>query len=162
MTIKEKVFKIITDRCFISDNKAAEIECNLYYKSAVDFLVETETTCDIENVGTDQPSWGKTRVNKYRVTLKNKRHSYSFDFWDSIANTEAKKSLKFNFYSVLASLDPYINESFDNFCAEFGYEFKNESEYIKAKDTHLKCIDQVKNLKKLFTSDQLERLGDIQ
>jgi len=133
-----------------------------YNRQAIDFLVETDTTCDIELIGQDFSSWNKkSKVNKYSVTLKNKRHSYTFDFWDSIANTEKNKKAKYDFYSILACVTKYVPDSFDEFCSDFGYEFKNETEYIKAKQTHLDCLEQVKNLKKLFTSEQFEKLSEI-
>jgi hypothetical protein len=66
---------------------------------------------------------------------------------------------KFNFSAYGANVgSPML---FDEFCNDFGYEFKNESEYIKTKSIHLACLDQMRNLRKLFTSDQLELLSEI-
>jgi len=159
--LKETFYKLTKQRHYASDELLTRLQSSEYCMQAINFLLDTETTCDITLIGKDAPSWSKSRVNKYSVTLKNKRHSYTFNFWDSISNTEKNKSARFNFYSILACLSFYTPESFDDFCSEFGYEFKNESEYIKAKQTHLDCLDQQKNLKKLFTAEQLEKLSEI-
>lgn len=159
--LKETFHKLTQQRHYASDELLKRLQSSEYQMQAINFLLETETTCDIVLVGQDVSSWSKTAVNKYSVTLKNKKHSYTFNFWDSIANTQANKSARFDFYSVLACLGFYTPESFDDFCAEFGYEFKNESDYIKAKQTHLDCLDQQRQLRKLFTAEQLEKLSEI-
>lgn len=162
MTNLEKINRVLPTISYISEVRADEILESEYQKQAIDFLIESETTCEIVLKGLSEPSWDEKReVFKYRVTLRNKRHSWSFDFFDSIHNTEKNKRATFNFYSVIACLSYYTPESFDEFCAEFGYEFKNESEYIKVKSIHLACLDQAKNLKKLFTEDQLVKLSEI-
>ena len=158
----EKVNKVCPqNRTYISENYADKILSSEYNQQAVNFLLETETTCEIEFTGLSKPSWGNTRVNSYRVTLKNKKHEYIFDFYDSIKNTEENKKATYDFYSVLACMSHYTPESFDDFCSEFGYEFKSESEYIKAKSTHMACLDEQKNLRKLFNEEQLEKLQEI-
>ena len=70
-------------------------------------------------------------------------------------------SLTLDFYTVLAAIGHYVSDNFDDFCAECGYQFKNETEYIKVKKTHLDCLDESKNLAKLFTPEELEKLADI-
>lgn len=162
--MREVLNKILIEynRFYLSDNQIDKIFSSEYNRQAIDFLNKTETKIDITSIGPAYPSWqNKTRVNKYRVTLKNKKHTYEFDFYDSIKNTEDRKTLKYDFYSVLAGLGHVVPDSFDDFCYEYGYEFKDESEYIKTKTIHLACIDQNKNLKKLFTEDQLNLLSDI-
>jgi hypothetical protein len=161
--VKDNFHKLTQAREWPSDSLIERLASSEYQMQAIRFLIETNTTCDIEKMGLSSPSWGKKRkVNTYRVTLKNSRHIWSFDFYDSIKNTEDNKSARFSFYSVLACMSYSTPESFDDFCAEFGYEFKNESEYISAKSTHLACLDQDKNLRKLFTPDHLEKLSEIQ
>lgn len=166
MTDVQKIYRVIpANNCrYLSDAQAAKILANEYQKQAVDFLTETETTCEIVFLGLRSPTWDrikKREVNVYKVTLKNEKHSYTFEFFDSISNTEKGKKATYDFYSVLACMGHYTPESFDDFCSEFGYEFANESEYIHIKSIHLACLDQDKNLKKLFTEDQLQKLSEI-
>lgn len=139
-------------------DKAFESE---YNRQAIDFLVDTETTCDIAFLGLNKPSWGKQKVNHYEVTLKNKRSTFTFNFWDSINNTERGKKLGYDFYSVLACLSFDYNISFDDFISENCFEIKSESDYIKLKSTYLEIERQNSELKKLFTESELERLSDI-
>lgn len=158
---KLKAILIKYNECYFSDFQIDKIFESEYNRQAIDFLFETKTQISIESKGQSKASWTNANVNQYEVTLKNQKHEYSFDYYDSIYNTEKNKSSKYDFYSAIACLDSYVSDSFDEFCLDFGYEFKNESEYIKAKSTHLACIEQSKNLKKLFTSEQLERLSEI-
>lgn len=172
LTNVEKINKVLTNKnqYYINEIKANKILESEYQRQAVDFLIETGTTCSIEFKGLSNPNWDKKRkVNAYDVTLKNAKHTYTFQFFDSISNTEnssknfIKKgySTKLDFYSVLACIGYSTPESFDDFCSDFGYEFKNETEYIKAKSIHLACLDQDKNLRKLFNSDELQKLSEI-
>ena len=158
--LRDKLNAIITSKNYLSLQKIAD---SPYQMQAIDFLYKTKTTCNIELVGKTYPDWDKKNLhNEYRVTLKNSKHTYVFSWYDSIQNTSIKPKLSTNdFYSVLAGLGFYYPENFDDFCSEFGYEFENESEYIKAKQVHLSCLDQDKQLKKLFTSEELEQLADI-
>ncbi len=159
LTESEIIFKI-TGKNINSDSLKITFE-NSYNKDAIDFLLETETECNIHFMSKQFPSWGKEEVNTYSVTLKNKRSSYTFTFYDSIKNTQDRKSATFQFYSVLACLDSNYAESFDDFISDFGYEIKTERDYVRIKKIHLDCIDESKALRKLFTEEQLEKLNDI-
>lgn len=162
MNNREVLNKITDSRGgYLSDNKLSTIFTCKYNKQAIDFLVATSTKMTFLKLGLAVPSWGKSLVNKYLVTLENKKHSFSFEFHDSIVNTENKVTLEYKFYSVLAALGYNVPESFDDFCSEFGYEFKNESDYIKTKQTHIACLHEYKNLRKLFTDEQLNMLSEI-
>lgn len=162
MTNVEKINKVLpNNHRYISENMANNILESKYNRQAVEFLLETETTCDIKFLGLRKQPWSDKKVNSYDVTLKNARHTYTYEFFDSIKNAEDGKKATYDFYSVIACMGHYVPESFDDFISEFGYEFKTEAEYIKVKNTHLACLDQVKNLKKLFTSEQLEKLAEI-
>ena len=63
-----------------------------YKKQGEDFLRDTETTLEVvEAMPQKAPRWiledGKYGFN-WKVTLKNKNHSYTFDYWGSIADKE--------------------------------------------------------------------------
>lgn len=161
-TKRDKI-NLITDRkIYFQDpsiKRAFESEYNV---KAIDFLIETETKCEIRLIGLAFPNWqNETPVNKYEVTLRNKRSNYTFDFYSSIKDTENKRSLPLDFYSVLACLSSYYPESFDEFLADFGYEIKSERDYLRIKKIHLDCIDEMRALERLFTDEQLEKLAEI-
>ena len=69
---------------------------NEYIKQGQDFLKKTKTTCEIV-LAEEQtaPIWaeGGEHGLKYIITLSNDNGKYTFDFWDSIANSEAIKLL---------------------------------------------------------------------
>ena len=153
--------KISGSSAYISEKKIKELLGNEYQLQAINFLIDTDTKCEIVPQGSRLPSWGKCLVNAYQVTLSNKNGAYAFDFYYSISNTKKRISARLDFYSVLACLNIYTPENFDEFCSEFGYSFEDESEYIKAKMVHLSCIDQQKSLRKIFSIDQLEKLSEI-
>lgn len=134
---------------------------NSYIAQAQKFLNESNTTCEIVFQSCQNKNFvGKlAKHNVYQITLKNsKGFAYSFDFTDSIHNTE--KRIKPSCYDILACLNTY-DETFDDFCADFGYTFETEKEFIKVKQVYLDVIEQSENLKKLFTCEQLEQLQEI-
>lgn len=141
--------------------KIKELFKSEYQMQAINFLAKTKTTCQIDFIGMSVPTWGKYPVNTYSVTLKNERGEFTFTFHDSINNTEKKKSARLDFCSVLACIGYDVPESFDCFCAEFGYSFKTEEEYIKAKQTHIDCLKQEKALRKMFNDEEIEELNEI-
>lgn len=61
-------------------------------------------------------------------------------------------------YDILACLETYVPNTFDDFCDEFGYD--NDS--ISALNTYLACQKQWSKLCKIFTEEQIEALQKIQ
>lgn len=71
-----------------------------YEKQAQDFLKKTETTLEIKEATTQTPpKWatGEKDAHKhiqYTCTLKNKHHTYTFNFWGSIHDYEIINAIK--------------------------------------------------------------------
>lgn len=180
---------------------------NEYTEKALDFLERTNTTLEVSvAVPQTSPLWtkkGEKHGIKYSVTLKNKNHTYVFDFWGSIRDAElvqfaqecvkrgntnnpqgdkvlqflkennipigllrlapqrlvdtVKELVKPYEYDVLACLDILHEDSFEDFCAGFGYD--NDS--ILAQKTFDAVREQDRNLRKLFDREELELLADI-
>lgn len=137
-----------------------------YKKQGEDFLKDTETTLEVvEAVPQRMPLWckeGEKHGIQYSVTLKNARYSYTFDFWDSIANKEKREhgngyKTKPAAYDVLACLDVLYGDTFEDFCGDFGYDVDS----IKAEKTYRAVQEQDRALQKLFTMEQLEKLQEI-
>ena len=127
----------------------------------------------------------------YRVTITTPRGSYTLDFYDSLVHTEIlqmtpemycnkyyrhlyygdysvrckvqkelkqkKAEAKPTCYDVLACMTHYDPGSFQNFCDDYGYS--NDS--IRALKTYLAIQDEWENLRRIFTSEQLEELAEI-
>ena len=163
MKLTQQQLNKITD-CneYHSSERLDSVVKSEYNEQAVKFLLDTETSCKIVSCGQSKPSWDSRKLhNTYGVTLKNKKSEFTFTFYDSIKNTEDKKTLKYDFYSVLTCLNIYTPDSFDDFCSDYGYEFKNETEYIKTKSTHIESLRKQKELNKLFTESELFLLSEI-
>lgn len=70
---------------------------------------------------------------------------------------QKKAKAKLTCYDVLACITHYDPGSFQNFCDDFGYS--NDS--IRALKTYLAVQDEWENLRRIFTSEQLEELAEI-
>jgi len=68
-----------------------------------------------------------------------------------------KKYLLPNAYDILACLFPVDEDNFYDFCGTYGYN----ADSINALNTYNACIEQDRNLRKLFNHKQLEKLAEI-
>lgn len=60
-------------------------------------------------------------------------------------------------YDILAALDQLHAESFEDFCAEFGYDEDSR----RAFRTYRELVEQDRRLRQLFNHDELEQLAEI-
>ena len=95
----------------------------------------------------------KEQRDIYRITLKNRLHTYRFNFGQSITNTGIAPRP----YDVLACLQKYEVGTFENFCADFGYDTDSRSAY----KTYKAVMKEWKNVELLFTPEHLEQLQEI-
>ena len=101
----------------------------------------------------------KRQRSIYKMKLTRDGKSYTFTFGQSIANTGKLPS----YYDVLAALtksDPY---SFEDFCADYGYEQWNESYTGRNKQSYqtYKAVKrEYENVVRLF-GDVIEELEEI-
>ena len=153
-----------------------------YLQQAKSFLEETNTKIDIVKIGCLITPWSNTDkpVNTYSVTLTNKRHTYNFKFYSSIQDTygpyderydnywgscehRARKKWRIEMrkkdytYDVLACLNIDYSEDFEDFCSDFGYS----DDSITAHRTYDAVRTETKNLKRLFTESELEKLSEV-
>lgn len=140
---------------------AEEFAKSAYQMQALGFLEKTSTKIFIKFVGLKKPCWSDQKVDTYNVTLSNEKHEYSFLFHNSYINTIEGKSLKLDFYSILACLDGYCPDTLDDFLSEYGFEIKTSRDFYRARKTYSEVKKQVQNLKRLFTSEQLDQLAGI-
>ena len=130
-----------------------------YKKQGEDFLAETGTTMEVvEAVPQKRPLWckeGEKHGIQYAVTIKNERYSYTFDYWGSISDAEYAENP--NAYDVLSCLDVLYSDTFEDFCADFGYDVDS----IKAEKTYRAMQEQDRALRRLFTTEHLEKLQEI-
>ena len=127
---------------------------NGYEKQANDFLKETGTTFEVEQLARGKyfPNDAEER-DIYKITLIREDDFYSFKFGQSIANRGVEPTP----YDVLACLTTCNPESFDDFCDNYGYD--NDS--ISAFKTYKAVVKEYKKVYNLYNADELKRLSEI-
>ena len=132
-----------------------------YDMQANNFLVATGTTLEItrtEIVCVELVNRWRAHRWKYYCKLRRGNKTYSFPFYDSVANyEEGKRPTK---YDVLACLDTYdyIN-GIEDFALEFGYNLYDN--YKETEKIYKACMKQSEKLHGLFTDEELEMLSEI-
>lgn len=89
----------------------------------------------------------------FKLKLSRGKRSYTFDFGQSIAKGSDFPTL----YDVLACLQKYDVGSFEDFCNEFGYDTDSR----KALKTYKAVVKEYNAMSRLFTSEELEILSEI-
>lgn len=137
-----------------------------YKKQGNDFLADTKTTLEVQKaIPQKSPIWAKDGKHgiHYSVTLKNARHSFTFDFWGSIADAEKVRhgiwrDTKPTAYNILTAINFPVEGTFEDFAVDFGYS----ADSIQALKAYEASKEQWQNVKKLFTPAELEKLAKIQ
>jgi len=127
-----------------------------YTKQTNDFLEETGTTfkAHLESNGLYFDVDNETR-DIFKITLKNKRGSYTFRFGQSIADTE--KHIPPTAYNVLACLTKYDPVDFNNFCENYGYNIDSRN----AEKAYKAVLKEWQNIKRIFSEEEINKLCDI-
>lgn len=126
-----------------------------YQKQALNFLNATNTSLIIK-----YKSYGKHFAGDdqnrhiFRCRLVNDLGSYNFDFGQSIADGSTPPTA----YDILACLQKYDVGSFQDFFGEFGYDTDSRT----AEKTYKAVCKEFEAVDKLFTSEQIEQLQEIQ
>lgn len=131
---------------------------NEYHQQADAFLAAHGITFRAVLSNTKTPNWeSKGHCNHYKITLAGKGRKVTFDFFDSINNTEKGGNLVA--YVVLSCISGDVNcpETFEDFCGEFGFD----ADSIKALKTFKDCNALAKKLRKFFTENEIEELQEI-
>lgn len=94
----------------------------------------------------------------YEVTPSKPGKSVSFPFQASI-NDYHNGIRRLRLYDVLSclSVDVSIDGTFEDFCADFGYNTDSRS----ALDLYLKCQEQSSKLRRFFTAQEINDLEEI-
>lgn len=149
-----------------------------YIKQATEFLQKTHAKMKIEYVGLAVNKEWKEKEKRclYEITLTSPRGSMTFNFWDSIRNTEIrtmpfdaynvqankelaakKKAAVPSVYDVLACLQKYDPGTFEDFCSDYGYDEDSRT----AERIYFAAQKEYTQLARLFTPEQLEELAGI-
>ena len=124
-----------------------------YEKQAQDFLESTGTELTVTYKG-DMKYFPGDREKRavFEFTMCRDGKKYVGTFGQSIMAGDKTPSA----YDILACLD-YWEGDFEDFCAEYGYY----EDSIKALSTYKAVMKQSEGLKSLFSTEELEKLGEI-
>lgn len=86
----------------------------------------------------------------FRCRIKRGEKSYCFDFWQSIAEGSNEPTM----YDILACFVKSEVGSFEDFCAEYGYEFKYAEDYSRVRKIWRACKREWENVWNLFGDDE--------
>ena len=137
-----------------------------YAKQAADFCKRTGCNISAEYSGQAVPQWDGEKHNHFKIKIERGRRSFIVDFYDSIANTEKYKPEANGFfplrgypsaYDIISCLQKYDCGTFEDFCAEFGY---NEDSR-KDEQIYNACKKEFENLQRLFSDEEIEQLQEI-
>jgi len=125
-------------------------------------IIETKSAGNIainsEFLGDKCSNWGDN-YNNHKVKVTNGKKSFSFDFWGSISSPEISSDDEniFAFYCALSD-GLAANDSFENFCSEFGYN----SDSRKAEKIYKECEKTLRKIERVFSCDLYNLINEIQ
>lgn len=96
------------------------------------------------------------------VNIKKARHLGLLpDVNGRVSNMKANQTPPPTAYAVLAHLQKYDMGTFEDFCAEFGYNDLPLKESPRVHGIYKQCVLQYAGLRKIFTSEQMDQLQEI-
>lgn len=120
-----------------------------YNAKALQFLADTKTTLKIEKAEKQKsPLWckkGERHGINYICTLKNSKHKYTFDFWDSIHNAE-----------IIEAIQNYCPIESQKYAKDFQFEKILKAENI---NTGFSIISRRKELVKQYEPKEYDILA---
>lgn len=115
-------------------------------------------------------NWDSVLRPRYRYDIKTPIGHMWGIFWDSIANKEKLQSkdpekiaeAEPTAYDILTCLggDSYVDDDFEEFCSEYGYDNTPGSERTKARKIWRACLAQNEKLHRCFTEEQIEEMRE--
>jgi hypothetical protein len=173
-TTSMPINKLLEGKDFInilefSDNT----EDNEYLQQALDFLKNTNSEIQIKYDGFKVRDIFNDNIprDNYVVTLKNSEGRYDFTFTNSIAHSRFTKQVGHgmlnpsfkvpNAYDILACLSIMSFDSVDDYISEFGIEINPAQDFRNAEKTFNLIQQEEISLLRMYTSEEIEQLRDI-
>lgn len=131
---------------------------NDYEAKAQKFLEKTGTefSCEFLRHGPFFNDDKNTERDIYEITLKRGSRVWSFEFGQSVKNSEL--GIGPTVYDVLACLTKWNPGSFEEFCADYGYD----TDSINAKRIYDAVVQEWLQVSKMFNEKELEELRGIE
>lgn len=130
-----------------------------YTKQAEDFLKATGTEFRVVEFK-GRVNQFNSMMDKWEVELKRNGEVWAFPFYMGVGHNGAEPTA----YDVLACLTKYDVGSFEEFCAEFGYDVYDEETgrlNKKSQKTYIAVIHEYRHVLRMFV-DCLDELCEIQ
>lgn len=129
-----------------------------YEEQALRFLSSTDSSLKLKWLeNTINREWNDGfRRDKWLVFLSNPRGSLGFTFWYH-GNEYWPEDPAPSAYDILASIDPFIEDSYEQFCRDFGYDTYDN----KAQRIFNECRRVAEKLEEMYASEELEQLAQI-
>ena len=86
---------------------------------------------------------------------------FSTRFGQSINDTTGDGGNPPNAYDLLACLEKYDPEEYEDWCFNFGFEFKSADDMRENRKTWERCVVQYKDLDAMFTERELELMQTV-
>ncbi len=102
----------------------------------------------------------KTR-DIFKITFKREGKQFSITFGQSIAESTGTGERPPSAYDILACIQKYDPDTFENFCSDFGYNDQPLSNYPKVKKIYNAVCKQWKQVSRFFTDNEIEELREI-
>lgn len=127
-----------------------------YEKQAEKFLRDTNTEFKAEFLkhGLHFED-DKDKRDIYLITLKRGEKEYKFNFGQSLNDSDG--NTKPTAYGVLCCLTKYDPDTFEEFCSSYGYDEDSR----KAERIYKAVVEEWKNVKMLWTDEEIEKLQEI-
>lgn len=136
------------------------IEQSEYEKATEVFLFETGAKVSINYKGYFiNPLWNEdTPRPKYSVCVSRGRSHFFITFWGNLKGDEVTS------YDVLACLQKYPCDDYEDFCNDYGFDIYDDFEggYNKQSRKIWKaCVNEYAKVEKLFSEEELDALREI-
>ncbi len=97
------------------------------------------------------------KAKKYKKSLRQIFNLHNLNSYSISSSREIKPPKEPRPYDVLACLDVLYDDSFEDFCSNFGYD----TDSITGEKIYNACLEQSNQLKILFNDKELEKLAEI-
>lgn len=129
-----------------------------YQQQGLDFMKATKTGITTTFKTNDLYFPGdKEGRDVFKVTMITPRGRYTFYFGQSLKESTGDGGNPPTAYDIFATLTKYDPDTFEDFCANYGYDSDSRS----AEKTYKAVCKEYAALCRLYTEDQLEEMREI-
>lgn len=130
-----------------------------YIEQGENFATKTGTKKEILSVNYKKYFHTDTQMRYvFKILLTKDGKQYTFDFGQSIAAGKQEPT----FYDLFTCFQKYDVGTFQDFCSEFGYNTGDFKEKYFAEKTYKAVCKEYEALCRLYSSEEIEEMQEIQ